>query len=436
MKSPLISIDAEQAVIGAVLIAPQVYDDVSTLLPEDFAHEIHRSMWTMIRQSEVNRDLISLMGLLPDERIYIGELARGTPSAANVKHYAQIVKERSGLRKLAATCTRIASNLSGGMKAVDAIGSALREIERIGEQSVIGTGLRHVSELGGAWSDEFTERCKSGGRLVGLSTGFDALDARWGGMRGGQMIVVAGRPKRGKSTLAMNIAQHVAQTKPVCVFNMEMSANEQIDRSVSHIGSVGISDIRNGTADADQIGAVVTAWDQLSKSNLFIDDTPSQTIESIRLHAKSFVRKHGKGLIVIDYLQLMTGPEDSPYARVTNISRGIKLLAKETNCPVIAVVQMNRAIETGNRKPQLSDLRDSGAIEQDADIITFVHQDDDEQAHSEIITRAMRSGIPGTDYLGRAFGYSRFCNMADGWEPDSRQKPDDKNQNQARGIKR
>lgn len=422
MSNPLVSLEAEQAVLGSVLSRPQVWDDVATLAAEDFAIEFHRVLWANMRHGEQFRDIVHLVTTATnhEDRAYIGDLVRHSFHASNVKFYAQIVKERSSLRKLAAACSRIISGLSGSTVAADAIAGAMREMEAIGEGAVIGSGPRHIGEIGGEWYEAFKARSESSSKLVGMSTGFPALDARWGGMRGGQVIVIAGRPKRGKSTLAANIAQHVAKTTPVLVFNMEMGALEIVDRSVSSEGVIDIGQIRNGAVSRDGWDVMPSVWATLKASQLYIDDTVSQTIDTIRLQAKAFTKRHGQSLIVVDYLQLIGGDHrQTAYERVSAVSRGLKMLAKETNCPVIPMVQMNRAIEGSGRKPQLSDLRDSGAIEQDADIITFVHQDDDDQEHSEIITRAMRSGHPGTDYLGRDFVHSRFVSKDESWEPSA-----------------
>lgn len=420
MSSPLISAEAEQAVIGSVLTRPQVWDDVAFLTVEDFGISDHRDLWAQMRASERARDLVSAMTAAPtvEAKVYIGELARNAIHAANVKFYAQIVRERASLRKLSAACMSILSRIEPTANAADVIASAMREIEAVGETAVIGRGPRHIGEIGGEWYEGFRQRAQSDGRLVGLSTGFRDLDARWGGLRGGQMIVVAGRPKRGKSTLAANIAQHVARTSPVLVFNMEMSALEIVDRAVSFEGEISVGDIRNGTLPKDSWDKLLDAWTGVAATKLHIDDTPSQTIDSIRMQAKAFVKRHGQSLIVIDYLQLIRGDQrQSSYERVSEVSRGVKLLAKECDSPVIALVQMNRAIESGNRKPQLSDLRDSGAIEQDADVIAFCHQDTDEQEFCEFITRAMRSGQAGTDYLLRQFATSRFATAPEGYQP-------------------
>lgn len=420
MTAPLISVEAEQAVVGAVLTRPQVWDDVAFLTDEDFAIHDNREIWSQMRRGEGFRDFVNLVTMADsvERKVYLGDLARNSVHAGNVKFYAQIVRERASLRKLSAACMSILSRLDATTPAADAIAGAMRDIEAIGESAVIGKGPRHISEIGGEWYESFKSRAASDGRMVGLSTGFRDIDARWGGMRGGQMIVVAGRPKRGKSTLAANIAHHVARTSPVLVFNMEMSALEMIDRAVSYEGQIDVGDIRNGTLKREAWDGLFDAWTGIAATKLHIDDTPCQTIDSIRMSAKAFVKRHGKALIVIDYLQLIRGDQrQSSYERVSEISRGVKLLAKECDSPVIALVQMNRSIEAANRKPQLSDLRDSGAIEQDADVVAFCHQDSDEQDFCEFITRAMRSGQAGTDYLMRDFRLSRFVTAQENYAP-------------------
>lgn len=425
-RKPPHSIEAEQAVIGSVLMTPSVWDDVAYLREEDFFLHAHRELWATMHRGEQFRDLVNLIVTCQnkEQQLYVGELARNTISAANAKFYAQTIRERSSLRKLMAVAIGIFGSINETTSAADAVSGAIRDIEAIGEAAVTGKGPRHIGEIGGEWYEIFRERTQSSGKLVGLPTGFDAIDERWGGMRGGQMIVIAGRPKRGKSTLAANIAQFVAMNNPVLIFNMEMSSIEVADRAVSYQGRIDIGKIRNGTLSEDDYTELPHVWQTVKGSRLYVDDTPSQTIDAIRLASKVFVKRHGQTLIVIDYLQLIRGKQDQgSYERVSEISRGIKLLAKETNCPVIAVVQMNRSIEGANRKPQLSDLRDSGAIEQDADIVSFVHQDEEDQEHCEFITRAIRSGEAGTDFLLRNFSRSRFEPAPFGYTPKPKEKP-------------
>lgn len=422
------SIDAEQAVIGAVLLSPASWDQVSFLRPDDFYLSDHKAIWQHLQTDESSRELVSLLSSCRtvDQRVYIGELARNTPSAANCKAYASIVRDRAVLRRLAAECADILAGITNDCRPADVIASASRRIEAVGEQATIGNGPRHIHDITADWYADLTDRM-SGKAIAGIPTGFKAIDERWGGLRPGQVIVIAGRPKTGKTTLAVNIAEHVARTKPVAIFQMEMAEMEMADRAVSSTGSVYIKRLREGTVSEDDLHRVVSAIHVLKQSKLFIDATPRQTIDYIRVQSRKFVKENGAGLLLIDYLGLIR--TDSKFRskndEIGELSRDIKLLAKETGCPVILLCQMNRAVEKEKRKPMLADLRDSGAIEQDADVICFTHKDDPEQNYSEIITRAMRSGEPGTDYLLCDFGMSRFTEPYSGWVPPQpeRDKP-------------
>jgi replicative DNA helicase len=414
------SLEAEQAVIAAVMSSPSCFVEVEYLQPEDFFRHDHQVLWRAIRANPEARDTVGLMTSVQDAdlRAYVVDLARGFASAANVAVYGTVVKERAILRRLMAECMAVMGSIKDNAKPADVIAGAVRRFEQLGQGAVVGAGPRHVFDLAPAWMDDFRQRAHSHG-MVGLSTGFLNLDRRWQGMRPGQMIVVAGRPKTGKSTLALNIAEHVARTKPVAVFQMEMSAGEMIDRSVASHGRVDIGAIRDGSALEEFGDNVTVAFSALKSSNLYIDASPRQTMDYIRMHAKAFVRKHGEGLLVVDYLGLIRSDSRSSTRNdeVAEISRDLKLLAKETNCPVMVLAQMNRNVEREKRKPQLSDLRDSGAIEQDADVICFTHKEDQEQQYSEIITRAMRSGQPGTDHLLCRFNMARFETPSDDWTP-------------------
>lgn len=421
MKQPPNSIDAEQAVIGCVLSFPECFQEVEFLAAEDFYHMQNRTLWERIKRSESGRDMVAVLMDMEslEDKLYASDLCRSSPTAANVKVYANVIRDRAILRRLLAECMSIASEITNDARPADIIAGSIRRIEAIGDGAIVGTGPRHISDISPVWYEEYRTRANNLGK-VGLSTGFDALDSRWGGLRGGQVLVIAGRPKTGKTTLAVNIAEHIAQTNPVAVFQMEMGEAEMVDRAIASTGRVSITKIRNGEANSQEdVDNLLHALNVLKSSKLYIDATPRQTINYIRMHAKAFVKRHGKGAILIDYLGLIR-PEGSSRSKndeVAEISRDIKLLAKETDCPVILLCQMNRGVEKEKRKPQLSDLRDSGAIEQDADIIAFTHKDDPEQDYSEIITRAMRSGVPGTDYLLCQFGISRFASTPEMWAP-------------------
>lgn len=437
MKKSPASLDAEQAVIGCILQSPTCFDEVSFLSENDFFYTDNRNLWSIIKADETGRDIVAMMMRCEtlEQRLYIGELQRNTPWAANVKMYATIVKERSVLRRLLVECMDTMTSIYDGVSPVEVISGAMRRFEAIGEGAITGSGPIHVGELAVNWNESFRARCTNN-ESVGLNIGFRNLMERWGGLRGGQVVVIAGRPKTGKTTLALNIAEFVSMTTPTAIFQMEMASDELIDRSMSSLGRINIKDIRNGTLSKDDdFEGLITAANRLKSSKLYIDATPRQTMAYIRMHAKAFVKKRGKGLIVIDYLGLIRADSTSKTKNdeIAEISRDIKLLAKETDCPVILLCQMNRAVEREKRKPVLSDLRDSGAIEQDADIICFTHKDDPEQNFSEIISRAMRSGQPGTDYLMADFAFSRFNEPDEFWSPPA-EAPKDKRQPKGKNV--
>ena len=423
LKIPPHSLESEQAIIGSVLLTPAVWQDVEHLRPDEFYIAVNRRIWELFWASEKHRDLFGLMDALedPEHKVYAGELMRSNPGPAMAKVYAQTIHERYLSRRLISAASSILED-AWKLPATDAMSAAQRQLDSVSIVSAIGAGPRHVSEIGGDWYAEYKERVALRGKIVGLSTGFRDLDARWGGLRAGQMIVVAGRPGTGKSTLAANIAQYCARQVPVLVFNMEMSASEMIDRAMASEGPISLSGIRNGTLDDDHTRALVDVWAAFASAKLYIDDSAAQTVDSLRLTAKSFVNKHGRGLIVVDYLQLIRG-DGTEYERVSEASRGMKLIAKETGCPVIALAQMNRQIEVGAREPVLADLKGSGSIEQDADVVCFTHHESEESGWCKIITRKIRSGVPGADCLSKQFDVARFRDTPEGWEPPEKEKP-------------
>ena len=424
LKKPPHSADAEQAVIGSVLMSPAAWSDVSFLRPDEFFLSDHKAIWQELSDHESSRDFVTLVTKCKttEQRVYIGEIMRGVYVPANAKVYAEHVRNHATMRTIIRECYAVADLAWSSTRAADVLAEAGRMFAAIGEGAVVGAGPRHIHEIAQEWYQTFSDRM-NGLIPPGISTGFQNLDERWSGLRGGQVVVIAGRPKTGKTTLALNIAQHIAKDRPVAVFQMEMSSNEVADRAISSGGGIGIQKIRNGTTEGEDLDRLVAAIHTLKCSHLYVDDTPRQTIDYIRMHCKAFVKRYGKGAIMIDYLGLIRSDKRSSNKNdeVAELSRDIKLLAKETDCPVILLCQMNRAAEREKRKPQLSDLRDSGAIEQDADIICFTHKDDPEQNYSEIITRAMRSGQPGTDYLMCDFGMARFTMPYQGWEPPQQQ---------------
>lgn len=419
LKKPPHSIEAEQAVLGVVLVNPHLWDDVSFLSGSDFYHHMHRTLWDRMAKDESARDVVSMMtDSETDTKLYIADLTRNAPVTANVAKYGQIIRERALLRRLIAECAvtmDAAYNMANTPSTV--ITEHIRRADGLLDGAITTGGLRHVFDLAADWYHNARERTKNG-KVSGVETGFPFLDRRWGGLRDSTVTIIAGRPKTGKTTLALNIAEHVSRTMPVAMFQMEMGEDEIADRLIAAVARYELNDIRGGNIP-DDCDPLLGAIETLKRSKMHVDANPRQTIDYIRLNAKKFAKEHGKPLIMIDYLGLieMGGKSGNKNEAVTEVSREVKLLAKELKCPIILLCQMNRNAERESRKPKLSDLRDSGSIEQDADVVCFTHKDKEDQGYSEIITRAIRSGQPGTDYLTCQFNIGRFETPPDGWTP-------------------
>lgn len=438
LKKPPHSLEAEQAVIGSVLISPHCWDDVSFLSPDDFYKHDHRVLWAMLARNEDSRDMVSVMTNSDMEiKLYVAELARNTPSAANAARYGQIVRERALLRRLIAECAvtiDAAYNMENTPSTV--ITEHIRRADGLLDGAITTGGLRHVFDITADWYHNARERSKTG-KVSGVETGFPFLDRRWGGLRDSTVTIIAGRPKTGKTTLALNIAEHVSRTMPVAMFQMEMGEDEIADRLIAAVANYELNDIRGGMIP-EECDPLFHAIQVLKKSKMHVDANPRQTIDYIRLNAKKFAKEHGKPLIMIDYLGLieMGAKAGTKNEAVTEVSREVKLLAKELKCPIILLCQMNRNAERESRKPKLSDLRDSGSIEQDADVVCFTHKDKEDQGYSEIITRAIRSGQPGTDYLTCRFNVGRFETPPEGWFPESEKQQDQQQQPNRNRTKR
>lgn len=441
LKVPPHSVEAEQSVLGGVLVDPEAWDRISDLLVErDFYRHDHRlifrAMTALAAQSEP-LDVITIHDFLEREGVandagglaYLAELAKNTPSAANVRAYAKIVREKAVLRELVSAANAIAekSFATEGQLVADVLDFAETQIFRIAEEREKNdAGPRGVQELLHAVVDRIEEFQTAEGGVTGTRTGFTDLDRMTTGLQPQDLIIVAGRPSMGKTTFAMNIAEHVAleSAKPVLVFSMEMPAEALIMRSISSLSRVDQTNIRRGNlseTDWHKINSAVTLLE--TKSKLFIDDSPGLTPTEVRSRARRLAREHGGlSLIVIDYLQLMRVPgmAENRTLEVSEISRSLKALAKELNVPVIALSQLNRGLETrGDKRPVMADLRESGAIEQDADLIMFVyrdevyHKDTQDKGIAEIIIGKQRNGPIGTVRLAFNGKWTRFDNLAD-----------------------
>ncbi len=432
MSSEQSTITAEQHVIGGLLLDGSALDRVADIITEkDFALAKHQRIYAAIRDLDADGtaiDLFTVESLLIKRGelescgglAYLGALQKNTPSAANVHHYAKAVRDASLERQLLAAAGEIERLVRAPGDTREKLDRAQVLVSRIADvQTTRGPVLARSLLLGLA--DHLQELSERGGGLIGQSTGFDDLDRLTCGLQPSDLIVIAGRPSMGKTTFAMNIAEHAVfkNRSPVAVFSMEMSSQQLLLRSIASMGRIPFDRVRSGNMDDAEWARFTAASGRLAESKLLLDDTPGLTVMELRARARRLHREHGLGLIVIDYLQLMEGAGENRNVVVTDISRGLKSLAKELNVPVIALSQLNRSLEKREtRRPVMSDLRESGAIEQDADVIAFIYRDEVYRESSpakgtaEIIIGKQRNGDIGTvrlTFLGR---YCRFENYA------------------------
>lgn len=431
----LFHIESEQSVLGGLLIDPKAFDRIDFLSESDFYREDHRVIYRNIALMLAERQPVDVVTVaeslksagVPEDYIglaYLGELAMNTPSASNIKRYAEVVRNKRGLRDLLDASAQIAeiaqgeSSLSAEERIDQAEGiiyalSMQREIQTE-EAKVIGSFLAEVVE-------DIQARFDNDGAIIGLPTGFIDLDEKTCGLQGGDLIIVAGRPSMGKTAFALNVAENVAanQGKPALVFSMEMSRKQLAERSLASLGGVSMNSIRSGKQiEFDRLSHAVG---KLHKAPLHIDDTPALTITQMRSRARRVSRKTGLSLIVVDYIQLARGDIGKGGSReqeVSSVSRGLKALAKEFNCPVIALSQLNRKVDDrADKRPMMSDLRDSGAIEQDADVILMMYRDEyynpnsPDKGTAEIIIGKQRMGETGRVQVLFQGEFSRFKSL-------------------------
>ncbi len=355
---------------------------------------------------------------------YLGQLARDTPSAANILAYGNIVRERAMLRELISVGGEIASSASGsdGRDAADLIDEAERRVFEIAERGQRrGSGFVELRKILPDTIDRLDELYNSDGHITGISSGFDDLDKMTAGLQPGDLVIVAGRPSMGKTSFAMNLAENAAISgkKAVAIFSMEMSAEQLSFRMISSLGRVNQSHLRTGNftdEDWHRINAAVTI---MSEAKIFIDDTPAMSPTEVRARSRRLSREHGLGMIVIDYIQLMqvSGNTENRATELSLISRSLKALAKELRVPVIALSQLNRSVEQRtDKRPVMSDLRESGAIEQDADLIAFIYRDEVynketmRKGIADIIIAKQRNGPIGEVHLTFLGEYTKFEN--------------------------
>ena len=445
LRIPPHSMEAESSVLGGLLLDNKSWEQVADLLSEGvFYRYEHRQVYLAI-QALINAsrpaDVITvyehLQSIGKAEEVgglgYLNSLAQYVPSASNIRRYAEIVRERAILRKLVTASDEIATNAfnTQGKPVPQILDEAEQKIFQIGEEgSRLKQGFQSMDQLAVILLDRVNQMADSPNDITGVPSGFVDFDKMTSGMQAGDLIVLAARPSMGKTALAINIAEHGALNEglPVAVFSMEMGASQLAIRIVGSIGRIDQQRLRTGKLNQEEWPRLAEAIEKLRNVSLHIDETPSLTPMELRANARRLARTCGKlGLIVVDYLQLMSGNTssnngDNRATEIGEISRGLKMLAKELQCPVIALSQLNRSVETRtDKRPMMSDLRESGAIEQDADVIMFIYRDDyynkdsKEPGVAEIIIGKHRNGPTGTVKLAFLKPLTRFESLASGY---------------------
>ena len=445
LKVPPNSIQAEQAVLGGLMLDNEGWDKVAEhVSEEDFYRKEHRYIFRAISQLAAKMDpfdvvtvseMLETMGEIDTVGglAYVGMLAKDTPTAANIDSYAKIVRDRSVLRQLIHVGTTISGSAfnTEGQETSQLLENAERQVFEIAEQQQRGkSGFIPVRSLLAKAVDRIESLYEQDNPITGVSTGFTDFDEMTSGLQASDLVIVAGRPSMGKTTFAMNLAENVAikAKKPVAVFSMEMPGDQLAMRMMSSLGRIDQHKVRTGKLDDDEWPRMTSAINLLAETQLFIDDTAALTPTEVRSRSRRLMREHGQlGLIVLDYLQLMQSPSsgENRVQQISDISRNLKALAKELNVPVVALSQLNRNLEQRpNKRPVMSDLRESGSIEQDADVIVFIYRDEvynedsPDKGVAEIIIGKQRNGPIGTSRLTFLGQYTRFENYT-GYQYDN-----------------
>lgn len=437
-KIPPHDLVAEQSVLGAVFIAPDTIISLADeLVPDDFykpANKIvFKTMLYLFKKGEPIDATTMVSALTNQGQIkeigglnYVVELVNSTPTSKNVEHYAKLVKEKATLRRVIADLSdSLSSAYQGDVSISDIIAKTEKSMLDISNQNT-GTGFRNVADILDTHMQIVETRSQTDGFVTGLSTGFVGLDKITTGLHEGNLIILAARPAMGKTALALNIAKYVAvqEHKPTVIFSLEMGAEELIERMVASEGMVPGYHLKTGNLSIDEWKRLVQAQSNLYDTPIFVDDTAGIRISEIRSKAKKLSQEMGSlGIIIIDYLQLITGSKgENRQQIVSEISRELKILAKDLRVPVIALSQLSRSVEQRqDKRPMLSDLRESGSIEQDADIVAFLYRDayyqkeqaDSQEANNvtELILEKNRHGSLGTVKLYFHMEYTKFSSV-------------------------
>ena len=445
LKLPPNSVEAEQSVLGGLLLENEALDRIADILNQaDFYRHDHRLIYVHITKLiEQNRpaDIVTVAESLENSAelssvggiAYLGALAQNTPTAANIRRYAEIVRERSIMRKLVEVGSGIAESAYNpqGRDAQQLLDEAEAKIFQIAESGNRGSqGFVNIQTLLPQVADriDYLYQRENQGSVTGIPTGFDDLDERTSGFQPGDLIIVAGRPSMGKTAFSLNIAENVAldSKKAVAVFSMEMGATQLATRMIGSVGRLDQHRMRNGNLEDEDWARLTTALGKLNDAPIFIDEGAGLSSFDVRARARRLHRQTGGlGLIVVDYLQLMAGnsgrASENRATEISEISRSLKSLAKELDVPVVALSQLNRSVEQRpDKRPVMSDLRESGAIEQDADLILFIYRDEvynpdsEDKGTAEIIIAKQRNGPIGRVRLTFLGQHTRFENFSSG----------------------
>jgi len=438
LKVPPHSLEAEQSVIGGLMLDNSAWDEIADIVNEqDFYRHDHalilRSInalaedgqpYDVVTVSEwlgTRGELDSIGGLA-----YLSILANDTPTAVNIKAYANIVREYSILRSLIQVGNEISASAynTDGKPSKELVDEAERKVFLIAEQRAGNRqGFEAINDLLGRAVKRVEEMYRSNTALTGIATGFTNFDEKTSGLQKSDLIIIAGRPSMGKTSFAMNLAENAAlhNENSVAVFSMEMPGEQLALRMMSSLGRIDSHSLRIGKLDDHDWPRLISSVNMLSKAKLFIDDTAALTPTELRARTRRLKREHGLDLVIVDYLQLMQvgGSSENRATEISEISRSLKALAKELPVPIVALSQLNRSVEQRpDKRPVMSDLRESGSIEQDADVILFIYRDEvynpesADKGTAEIIIRKQRNGPIGSVRLSFLGQYTRFENLA------------------------
>ncbi|HLS60849.1 MAG TPA: replicative DNA helicase [Virgibacillus sp.] len=434
-RTPPHNIEAEQAVIGAIFLEPGAFSAASEiLLAEDFYRASHQrifqSMMTLSNKGEPI-DLVTVTTLLSNEQVldeaggvsYLADIASSVPTAANIEYYSKIVEEKALLRRLIRTATDIVTTTFDKEGEVeDLLNEAEKNILEVSSRNNAGA-FKAIKDVLIDVYDNIETLHQSDSRVTGVATGYRDLDQMTSGFQKNDLIIIAARPSVGKTAFALNIAQNVATKteENVAIFSLEMGADQLVSRMLCAEGNIDSQRLRTGKLEPDDWGKLTMAMGSLSNAGIFIDDSPGIRVNEIRSKCRRLKQEHGLGMIIIDYLQLIQGSDSSRENRqqeVSEISRSLKGLARELEVPLIALSQLSRGVEQRqDKRPMMSDLRESGSLEQDADIVGFLYRDDyydtesEQQNIIEIIISKQRNGPTGTIELAFVKEYNKFVDL-------------------------